>query len=291
MIAKGATWFVESASRLAKHWGISELVIGLTIVAFGTSAPEFGVTIVAAVQGIGDVSVGNIVGSNIFNLGLILGSSAIVHELKTTEQMVRRDGAFLILGTILLSIFLWDLELSRLEGAFLFGLLIYYLYYLYRNNAGFDEEVPTGNFRRIDILLLFSGLVMVLAGAHYLVKSAINIAAFAGISEWVISTTVVAAGTSAPEFAISIVASVRGRFGISIGNLIGSDIFNIFGVLGTAGMLQHLTIDPAARSSVMLLVAMVALVLFFLRSNWAISRREGIVLVSFGVARWVFSFL
>ena len=127
VIGKGAVWLVDTAARLAKHFGISELVIGLTVVAFGTSAPEFGVTILAAIRGMGDISVGNIVGSNIFNLGFILGGTAIIHSLKTSRTIVFRDGFFLLFGGILLSVFLWDLTLSKIEGIVLFTLLVLYL--------------------------------------------------------------------------------------------------------------------------------------------------------------------
>ena len=125
IIAKGAAWLVDSAAKIARRFGISELVIGLTIVSMGTSAPEFGVTILAALRGMGDISVGNIVGSNIFNLGFILGGTAIVHSLKTNRTIIRRDGAFLFFGTILLTALLWDLSLTRIEGCVLFSLLIF----------------------------------------------------------------------------------------------------------------------------------------------------------------------
>ena len=138
VIGKGAVWLVDAAARVAKHFGISELVIGLTVVAFGTSAPEFGVTILAAIRGMGDISVGNIVGSNIFNLGFILGGTAIIHSLKTNRTIVFRDGIFLLFGGILLSVFLWDLTLSKIEGFILFTLLVLYLLYLYFNKESIE---------------------------------------------------------------------------------------------------------------------------------------------------------
>ena len=290
VIGKGAAWLVDSAAKIAKRLGISELIIGLTVVAFGTSAPEFGVTILAALRGMGDLSVGNIVGSNIFNLGFILGGTAIIHSLKTTRLVIYRDGLFLLFGALLLTVLLWNLELNRVEGILLFSLLILYISYLYWSRQPLDTEIPPGELRWWDPVLLFVGLGMVLGGSHFMVTSAVNVAKAFGISEWVIGATVVAAGTSAPEFATSLVAAMRKRYGISVGNLIGSDIFNMFGVLGLAAILRDLPVDVGARMNLLIMVMMVALVLVFMRTRWVISRKEGITLVLIGVARWVYSF-
>lgn len=291
VIGKGAAWLVDSAAKIAKRLGISELIIGLTVVAFGTSAPEFGVTILAALRGMADISVGNIVGSNIFNLGFILGGTAIIHSLKTTRLVIQRDGLFLLFGALLLTGLLWNLQLNRLEGILLFILLIFYIAYLYWSRQVIDTEIPTGELRWWDPVLLFVGLGMVLGGSHFMVTSAVNVAKAFGISEWVIGATVVAAGTSAPEFATSLVAALRKRYGISVGNLIGSDIFNLFGVLGLAAILRDLPVDVGARMNLVILVMMVTLVLLFMRTRWVISRKEGITLVLIGLARWVYSFM
>jgi len=290
VIAKGAAWLVDSAAKIARRFGISELVIGLTIVSMGTSAPEFGVTILAALRGMGDISVGNIVGSNIFNLGFILGGTAVVHSLKTNRTIIRRDGAFLFFGTILLSVFLWDLSLTRIEGCALFSLLIVYLGNLYFKKEALDHETHTGESHWWDPLLLLLGMGLVLSGSHFLVESAVNLAKTFGISEWVIGATIVAAGTSAPEFATSLVAALRKHYGISVGNLIGSDIFNLFGVLGLAAILRDLPVDMGARPNLIMLSLMVLVVLIFMRTGWKISRKEGVALVSLGLARWIFSF-
>jgi cation:H+ antiporter len=291
IIGKGAAWLVDSAAKIAKQLGISELVIGLTIVALGTSAPEFGVTILAALKGMGDISVGNIVGSNIFNLGFILGGTAIIHSLKTTRLVILRDGFFLLFGAFLLIALLWNLELNRLEGIVLFGLLVLYLGYLYWSRQPIETEIPAGELRWWVPILLLVGLGMVLGGSHFMVTSAVRLAKSLGISEWVIGATVVAAGTSAPEFATSLVAALRRRYGISVGNLIGSDIFNLFGVLGLAAILRDLPVHVSARFNLVILAMMVALVLVFMRSGWVISRKEGIILVIIGLARWAYSFL
>ena len=291
VIAKGATWLVDSASKIAKRLGISELVIGLTILALGTSAPEFAVSILAALKGVGNIAIGNIVGSNIFNLGFILGGTAIIHSLKTSRILIVRDGFFLLFGTFILLFFLWDLTLTKFEGGVLFSLLILYLGYLYIKREPLETEQVMGKMDRWDPLMLIGGLAMVLVGAHFMVESAINLARYMGVSEWVIGATVIAAGTSAPEFATSLAAALRSRYGMSVGNLIGSDIFNLFGVLGVAGILNNITVSLDARMHLVFLSLMVALVLVFMRTGWVVSRREGYILVMIGLVRWINSFI
>ena len=290
VIGKGAVWLVDAAARVAKHFGISELVIGLTVVAFGTSAPEFGVTILAAIRGMGDISVGNIVGSNIFNLGFILGGTAIIHSLKTSRTVVFRDGIFLLFGGILLSVFLWDLTLSKIEGIVLFTLLIVYLLYLYVKKETIETEEPTHAMYRWDPILLFVGIGLVIVGSHFLVESAVSIARFMGVSDWVIGATIIAAGTSAPEFATSLTAAMKSRYGMSVGNLIGSDIFNLFGVLGIAGIMRNLSVGHDAHINLIILSFMIAVVIIFMRTGWVVSRKEGIILVMIGLLRWIYSF-
>jgi len=291
VIAKGAVWLVDSAAKIARRLRISELVIGLTIVAMGTSAPEFGVTILAALRGISDISVGNIVGSNIFNLGFILGGTAAILGLKTDKKVIYRDGVFLLFGTLLLTVFLWNLTLRRVEGIILFALLLGYLGFLFWRKETLIAETRAGKLHWRDPLLLLSGMGMVLGGSHFLVEYAVDLAEVMGISEWVIGVTIVAAGTSAPEFATAMVAALRGHHGMSIGNLIGSDIFNMYGVLGLAAIMRNLPVDIGARSNLIMLAMMVLVVLVFMRSGWRVSRREGLVLVSLGLARWIYNFL
>ncbi len=224
----GAVWVVESAARIARRLGMSELVIGLTIVAIGTSSPEFAVTVGAALKGQGDISVGNVVGSNIFNLGFILGGVALVRAIATSRTMVVRDGGMLIATTLLLVFFFRDLSIVRWEGAILLTLLVAYVGFLLCQRKPV-EDVPTGEFHWYEIPRLLAGLALVIGGGHFLVEAAVALARTFGVSEWAIGVTIVAAGTSAPEFATSLVAVIRGRHGISAGNLIGSDIFNLLG--------------------------------------------------------------
>ncbi len=291
IIGLGAVWLVDSAARIARRLGVSELVVGLTVVAFGTSAPEFGVTILAAVRGMSDVSVGNIVGSNIINIGLILGGTAIVRSLGINKTLVHRDGVFLLLGTVMLIVFMWNLSLSHLEGAILFTLLIGYIGYLYWKKEPVELDESVDKFRPRDIVLLLLSMGMLAGGSHFMVERSVHLAEIIGVSEWTIGATIIAAGTSVPEFAASLVAALRGRAGISVGNLIGSNIFNLFGVLGLAAILRDLTVDIEVRSNLIPLVGIVLIVLIFMRTGWRITRKEGLALVIIGTFLWMLSFI
>jgi len=288
---KGADTLVDSASRIAAKFGISDLVIGLTVVAFGTSAPEFAVTINAALKGQADISVGNIVGSNIFNLGFILGSVAILKTISASRKLVYRDGVFMIAITFLLLFFFHDNELQRYEGIILMVLLASYLTFLFVKKENIEEEINHDRATWKDSLILPVSIATVVMGGHFLVESASFLAKSAGISQWVIAVTIVAAGTSAPEMATSLSAVIKGKHGMSAGNLIGSDLFNIMGVMGLAGAINPMKINPEAYSSLFMLSGMVILVIFFLRTGWKLSRTEGIILVSIGIIRWVFDFM
>ncbi len=286
----GAVWVVDSASRTAQKIGVSDLVIGLTVVALGTSAPEFAVTITAAIKGQADISVGNIVGSNIFNLGFILGGVAIFRTITTTPKLVFRDGMLLIGASFLLLFFLWDSTIQHWEGMVLIAVLIIYLIYLFIRRENIEEEIPHGTFRWYDIPLLIIGLILIVSGGHFLVESASSLARSFGISEWVIAVTIVAAGTSTPEFVTSLVAVIKGKHGLSAGNLIGSDLFNLLGVLGLAAVIRKMSITPGAYEEIILLSALVITVVIMMRTGWKISRREGIALVLINLIRWIINF-
>ena len=291
LLWKGSDWLVESAARIGRRFNLSDLTIGLTIVAFGTSAPEFAVTISAALGGKSDISVGNVVGSNIFNLGFILGGCALFRALKTTTTLVYRDGMLLIGTTLVLVLFLFNHQLARWEGMVLFAGLIGYVILLLLKREKPTGEVPSGQATWRDFPLLILGIGGVVGGGHLLVESATEIARFMGVSEWVIAVTVVAAGTSAPEFATSLMAAAKGRPGMSLGNLIGSDLFNLMGVLGLAGIIRPLEVIEDSLYSIFMLVGMCMLVVFFMRTGWVIQRREGLVLILLGVIRWILDFI
>lgn len=287
----GAVLVVESASRIAKKLGLSELVIGLTVVAIATSAPEFAVTVYAALTDQSAISVGNVIGSNIFNLGIILGIVALYSSVITSRTILVRDSLLLFFAGILLLIFFWDLTLTRIEGIILFATLVIYIYVLIKKKEPIEEEIPEGDFNWFDVPKLIIGAALIIGGAHFLVESASNIARVFEISEWIIGITIVAAGTSAPELATSVVAIIKGKHGISIGNLIGSDLFNILGVLGIASILKPLNLVQAEYTSIILLVAAMIILLVMIRTGWKISRIEGAILIGIALFRWWFDFI
>ncbi len=300
-IAIGAKYVVDSAAALAHRANVSELVVGLTIVALGTSAPEFGVTLVAAFEGRSSISVGNIVGSNIFNLGFILGGAALVRAIPTSILIVWRDAIVLVGSTVVLFLLVGiDLELGILDGAVLFLLLLAYLRYIWvdrKNGAppGPESEVPAPgsvlkNAPWKEGALLAVGLVTIGVASHFLIGSASALARSFGVSEWTIAVTIVAAGTSVPEFATTLAGVVRGRTAISAGTVIGSDIFNLLGVLGVAGLLHPMTLAPAARTSLLALTGMVFIVFVMMRTNWRLSRTEGLILIVLAAFRWALDF-
>jgi len=296
MLWKGADWLVDSAAEIAHSLKVSDLIIGLTVVAFGTSAPEFAVTISAAVTKQTDISIGNVIGSNIFNLGFILGGTAIIRPISTNEKMFNRDGLFLLIVTALIFFLFFgfngwtsDDNYTRIEGLILFSLLIGYITFLFIKKDP-PEEISPDKATIMSYVFFFIGLILIVLGGHLMVTHASNIARFYGISDWVIAVTIVAAGTSAPEFATSIAAAIKGRHGIAIGNLIGSDLFNLLGVLGLAGIINPSVITQDIFDSVFILVLMVGLTLLLIRTKWKISRAEGTLLVSINLIRWYFDF-
>lgn len=283
---KGADWMVESASRIARRLGLSELVIGLTVVAVGTSAPEFAVTVNAALKGQSEIAIGNVVGSNIFNLGFILGGVTLFGVATITRRMLWRDGGMLIGTGLLLVLMLADGTLVWWEGVILVSLLIAYLVFLFVQKQPLEEVPEGGPFRWWDVPMIILGIAVIVTSGHFLVGSASVLARLAGISEWFIAVTIVAIGTSMPEFATSFVAVIRGRHGISLGNLIGSDLFNLLGVLGLSAMLHPLQITDQIWMNVVVLAVFMFVVVGMMRSGWKISRNEGIVLLLLTAVRW-----
>ena len=229
-----------------------------------------------------------------FNLGFILGGCAVFRALATNSRLVYRDGLLLIGTSLLLVWMLSDLHLARHEGIILFAGLIGYIALLFiaKNGRSFDEsEMPTGLATWWDVPMLLIGISGVVGGGHLLVHSASYLAKAMGISDWVIAVTIVAAGTSAPEFATSLMAAAKGRAGISLGNLIGSDLFNLLGVLGIAGIIRPLAVSSQSLPSVYMLVGMCLLTVLFLRTGWTLRRWEGAVLIMIGLIRWTLDFL
>ncbi|WP_135304024.1 calcium/sodium antiporter [Haloarcula amylovorans] len=282
----GAEQFVLGASRIARGLGVSGLVVGLTVVAFGTSAPEFAVTLDAALTGQTTISVANVVGSNVLNLGFILGGVALVGAIAATRDLVRRDAVLLVVTTGLLLALVRDGRLNRPEGAALFALLVAYLWYLARQGRAEANGAPSQTVEWLDGGRLLVGLGMVVGGGHLLVLAATDIALAVGVSEWTIGITIVAGGTSLPEFATSLAAARRGRTGISAGNLVGSCIFNVLGVLGLAATIRPLPVAPVGVQTTAWLLGTVVLVAVLFYTEEMISRLEGGLLVVLNAVNW-----
>ncbi|WP_459192417.1 calcium/sodium antiporter [Halosimplex sp. J119] len=284
----GAGQFVAGASRLAGRLGVSGLVVGLTVVSFGTSAPEFAVTVDAAVSGRAAISVGNVVGSNVVNLGFVLGGTALVGQLPVAPALVRRDGAIMI-GTVLaLIVVVRDFTVTRIEGAALFALLVAYVVVLARTDeAPPSAAVDPGEFHRTDMLRLVGGLTVVIVAAHALVLGAADLAVDLGVSEWVVGVTVVALGTSTPELVTSVAAATRGRVSLAAGNVVGSCIINVLGVLGVAGVAAPLPVGPEGVEGTIWLLGISVVATLLLWTRELLTRWEGALLVALNVADWL----
>ena len=285
----GAEGLVRGSSSMALRLGVSPLLVGLTVVAFGTSAPEMMVSVKAAYLGQGDISVGNVVGSNICNIGLILGFCALLVPIRVASQIVRIDTPIMIGTTALAIALLYDGSLSRAEGIIFFLLLVIYVVFsirLAKRQAAdplaqeFSDEVKISKRGVVvDVGMVLGGLVMLVFGARFLVDAAIEIAKALGLSEAVIGLTIVAVGTSLPEFATSLLAAIKKESDIAVGNIVGSNIFNILGILGVSAMITPL--GSAGITSVDLAVmAAFALGLWvFAATGHRISRTEGLLML------------
>ena len=317
VVAAVGLWFgsgllVDGAVALAERVGLSGTVIGLTVVAVGTSAPELVVTFEAGLAGRADIAVGNVVGSNVFNLGFILGGLAVAGGVPTSPTVARRDGPVLLGVSVLVTAFLFDGHLGRAEGGVLVAVWVaYVLVLLWRQRsadratvdveeAGVDAAVEAAVPLDAEGLAaperwplwkavgaLAAGLVLLLGSARLLVVSASDLARLAGIGEWVIGLTVVAAGTSMPEFATAAAAARRGSHGVSVGTLLGSDLSNLLLALGGAAVLRPLTLGVAVLPNFVPLVLAVALVVGLSLSGESLSRRDGVLLVAVALARWI----
>jgi cation:H+ antiporter len=298
VLTAGAEVLVRGAVGLAAAVRISPLVIGLTVVAFGTSAPELVVSLRASLMGQPEIAVGNVLGSNIFNVLVILGLSALIVPLRVDRQLVRLDVPLLIAVSVAVYGMCLDGRLDRLEGGLLAAALVAYTVWLVRKSrrenstqvlgeysAEFAEQTPSTPARMLLFLaMVAAGLAMLVIGAELFVKSAIDIARGWGLSELVIGLTLVAAGTSLPEVATSLVAAFKGERDIAVGNVVGSNLFNLMSVLGLTGLLTPGGIPVGAEAvaqdlPVMVLVAFACLPLFLI--GRAIERWEGMVLVAF----------
>lgn len=300
----GARLLVDSSVRLARSVGLSELAIGLTIVAVGTSTPEIAVSLDAALKGFGDIAVANVLGSNIYNLAFILGVVSLIRVIPVEKSLLHRDGVVLLASTAVGGAVVADLTVTRLDGAVLVVLFVAYTVYLLTRSDSDASTQPSPEGTDItrdlldhsgstgrDVALLVAGLAVVLVSGDLLIGAASTLARGAGISEWVIGGTIVAAGTSTPEFAVSLVAVRRGSMGVSVGNIVGSNIFNVLGVLGMAALVQPLAVSATALPTLLWLGGITVVVIAALWTGRKLSRAEGGLLAASELVRWALQLL
>ena len=294
LLVWGADRFVVGAAATARNLGISPILIGLTIVGFATSAPEILVAATASLKGSTMLAVGNAIGSNIANIALVLGAVAVLHPVEVKSQTLMREMPLLLAVTLLtLSLFLDD-YLSRIDGAVLIGTMCVVMYWIVRLattssrddpiDSAFDADIPSDMEMRISLLWLAVGFVTLLAGAELLVRGATELALQFGVSELVIGVTLVAVGTSLPELAVSIISVLRGEYGLVVGNVIGSNIFNLVAVIGVAGLIHPAQMDPAVLTQHLFIMSSFTLVLFAMAYTYSgagyVNRVEGLILVA-----------
>lgn len=292
----GAHWLVDGASRVALRLGLTPLVVGLTVVAFGTSAPELAVSMASALGGKSDIAIGNVIGSNIANVLLILGTSALIVPLRVNQQLIRLDMPIMVGASLLFYVLVSDGELGLWDSAVLAGCIVTYVWFLFRESrrernphvlaeytGDLQEEARDPGNMPINLLRLLVGLVGLVGGAQILVSAAVSVAQALGVSQLVIGLTVIAIGTSLPELATSVVAATRGQRDIAVGNVVGSNIFNLLSVLGFTGLAAGggLVVSPDVLRldlPVMLAVTLACLPIF--RSDYTVTRLNGLLFVA-----------
>jgi cation:H+ antiporter len=304
LLIKGADWFVEGASHIAKILRISPLLIGLTIVAFGTSSPEATVSILAALDGSAGVSLGNVIGSNVFNITLVVGLTALLNPLKVESETIRKEIPFTLLGSTVLLVLISDVVLqgltenllTRSDGLIfllIFSIFIYYIFEVARNSRDkiaqdqSDEKLTWGKNTFRTVL----GLGAIIFGGEMVVRNSMEIAVSLGMSETLVGLTIVAIGTSLPELVTSIMAAIKKQSEIALGNIVGSNIFNIFFVLGTASVITPLPVDNKVFMDIALMLILTVILLVFSRTNYRIGKIEGSFLAIAYVVYLVFIIL
>jgi cation:H+ antiporter len=301
----GAEALVRGASRIATAVGISPLVIGLAVVAIGTSSPELAVSLKSAMSHQAGIAVGNIIGSNIFNVLFILGLSALIIPLSVSQQLIRLDVPLMICISFIVLFFSLDHTISRMDGIVLvFGLIVYLSFLLYQSRKNNSDEYKTElktkqngynkNHWVINTVLVISGLALLVAGSRWLVESSVTFAKYLGVDELIIGLTIISAGTSLPEVVTSAIAALRGERDIAVGNVVGSNIMNMMAVLGVTSIVAPSGIavsDAVIRFDIplMIVVAVACLPIFF--TGCKISRWEGALLIGYYIAYTLYLYL
>jgi cation:H+ antiporter len=296
LLTGGAHAMVTGGVTLALRLGLSPLVIGLTLMAYGTSSPELVVSVQASLRGNGALAVGNVLGSNLCNLALILGLCALIQPIAATRAILRRELPILVGASLLGALLLWNGRLVRWESLVFVGLLVAYTgmaaVWERRRGAsteGADELPQVSRSLPTAGLLVAGGLVMLLLGSDFLIRGAVSLATAWGVGEAVIGLTIVAIGTSLPELAISVVAAVRGHADMAVGNVVGSSTFNILGILGATGLSAPVPDVQVARSDLVMLLVVAVIIVPLLRTGHRLSRGEGAFLVAgyAGYLTWI----
>jgi cation:H+ antiporter len=289
----GAEWLVRGSARLAAELGVSSIVVGLTVVSFGTSAPELVVGVMASWAGKGDLVLGNVLGSNLANIGLILGLTALIRPLDVAARVVWREVPLMILVTLAVYPLAWDHLLGRVDGVVFLVVLAAYLVFVFRSVGEESPEIlgeyeefvkasagPDSGIRARDVGLVVAGSIALVFGGWAIIEGAVAIARDLGISQVIIGLTVVAVGTSLPELATSLVAALRGEADIAVGNVIGSNIFNVAGILGVSSLVRPMAVSPVILSQALPAVLFLSVLVFpLLRTGWRIQRWEGALLL------------
>lgn len=293
LLIKGADFFVDGASSVAKTLKIPSVIIGLTIVAMGTSAPEAAVSLTASIKGSNNISLGNIIGSNIFNLLMVIGICAIIFPVATNLEILKRDMIWNIAASVVLFVMILDGKIGRIDGIILLGAMAIYLYvvvkHAMKNRMEGDDEAPMPVM--MALLSIIIGLVAVILGGQMVVNNASLIAAAWGMSETLIGLTIVAIGTSLPELVTSIVASRKGESGLAIGNAVGSCLFNILFILGMTSAISPITASKELLVDTGLLILVTILMLILAKTQMKTSRKEGILCVVAYIAYSVYIIL
>ncbi|MCC4722214.1 calcium/sodium antiporter [Salinicoccus sp. RF5] len=293
LLIKGADYFVEGASNIAVKLNVSPLLVGLTIVALGTSSPEATVAILAALEGSPGVVLGNVIGSNIVNITVVVGLTALIAPLTVQSETVRKEIPFAMLAAIVLMILMADVALqgaganiiNRGDGIIIllfFSVFLYYVFEMARKNRSSTVEkvdADTGESWLKNILFTIGGLIAIIIGGEMVVSSATEIALSLGMSEALVGLTIVAIGTSLPEIMTSVTAALKGKGDMAIGNVVGSNIFNIFFVTGTASTVAPIAAESKLFFDGWVMVGLTVLLLIFSRTHFKIGRREGAVLL------------
>jgi len=295
MLIKGADWFVDGASKIADRFGIPQLVIGLTIVAMGTSAPEAAVSITSALKGSAGITIGNVVGSNIMNVLVILGLTAVIRAIAVKKSTIRYEIPFTIGITVILAVLgLADNTVSRLDGVILWTLMIVYLaYLLWMAKKGQDviEDVPEATKKDTlprMILSILVGGALIVWGADVTVDAATELATIFGMSDRLIGLTIVAFGTSLPELVTSVTAAIKGKADIAVGNIVGSNIFNILFVVGTAALITPVVYSANFLVDSIVAVATMVLLLVCVLPKKKLGRLGGLVMLAGYAAYFVY---